>query len=100
MDPFHLGDPYINWNEENAAQELSCNETEENVMSEVQNNLENIQAQLKGQVITLLVSRHDFSIEDAEEAVSDAYDKEPTFWGENAEATALANYLASEDDSE
>jgi hypothetical protein len=68
--------------------------------NETTSNLENIQSTLKGAVTTLLVTEHDFSIDDAEESVNESFESKPELWHENAEAKDLANFLASDDGDE
>lgn len=110
MDPFEIGDPYIEWAEENAAKETEYlyeyNDSDktyavtikEKKMANVVDNFDNIQAKLKGEVTTLLVTQHDFTMDEAEEAVNESFADKPDLWNENAEARDLANFLASEDD--
>lgn len=103
MDPFEVGDPFIEWEELNASLDPSVErfiqEKEEEKMSDVQeNNLANIQSRLKGEVTTLLVTHHDFTIDEAEEAVNASFDEREDLWHENAEAKDLAKFLASDDD--
>lgn len=59
-----------------------------------------IQAVLKGKVTTTLVTDHDFSIEEAEEAVEESMKHDVDIWHENADPEDIANYLASDDDEE
>ncbi len=55
---------------------------------------------LKSEVTGLLVSRHDFTMEEAEETVNEDFEKDASTWNENASADDLANYLASDDNDE
>lgn len=69
-------------------------------MTDAQSNLENIQAKLKGEVTTLLITRHDFTVDEAEDAVTNSFRTNPDGWNENAEAKDLAKDLASGDDDD
>lgn len=100
MDPFEVGDPYVEWNETNAAQELPVNEfelledsfTKGYVMFDI--------SELRDSVVKLLISEHDFLVDDAEETVQDSVSTNPDFWNENADVSDLANSLANDDDDE
>jgi hypothetical protein len=52
--------------------------------------------ELKDAVVKLLVTEHEFLIEDAEEAVAESFSTKPELWNENADAKDLANFLASD----
>jgi hypothetical protein len=69
-------------------------------MSDTQNNLGNIQSVLKGKVTTLLVTEHDFTIDESEELVEESFEEHPEFWTENADAKDLAKSLASDGDDD
>lgn len=55
---------------------------------------------LRVSVINLLVSDHDFLIEEAEAAVENSENSHPEMWNENSDANDLASYLAEESDDE
>lgn len=99
MDPFEVGDPFVEWEELNASLDPQEETIEENPVSDVQeNNLEAIQSKLKGEVTTRLVTHHDFTIDEAEEKVNESFEARPDFWHENADAKDLAKSLADDDD--
>ncbi|MFY3742203.1 MAG: hypothetical protein HMLIMOIP_002667 [Candidatus Nitrosomirales archaeon] len=62
--------------------------------------VQEIQDYLKGRVTTLLVSEHEFLIEDAEEAVKESFASRPELWGENADPNDLAKFLASDENDD
>jgi len=98
LNPFEVGDPFIEWNEEVSARE--DNEFEENAMANVPDmHVETLET-LKDSVVKLLVSKHDFEVEEAEEYVEDSVTKNPDLWHDDAEAEDLAKYLATEDDDD
>lgn len=98
MDIFEYGDPYIEWNEEIAAQE--SNETEGSEMSSVpEMHVETLES-LKAAVVKLLMSDYEFLVDEAEELVENSVDNNPDVWNENAEPADLAKYLASEDEED
>ena len=86
---YEYGDPYVEWQEENSAQE--CNESEE------QENMFDVLV-LNDDVVKLLMSEYDFLLEDAEEAVDESVKTKPDYWNENASAEDLAKSLATDDD--
>jgi hypothetical protein len=57
-------------------------------------------SELSESVINLLVSDHDFLIEEAEAAVDKSTDSNPEMWNENSDANDLASYLADEAEDE
>jgi hypothetical protein len=56
--------------------------------------------ELQESVSKVLIASYDFTIEDAEEAVTDSVADNPDMWNENADAESLAKYLASDGDDE
>lgn len=56
--------------------------------------------ELKETVFKILVSEHDMSTEDAEEAVETSLNSRPELWHENTDPKDLANFLASDDDDD
>lgn len=101
MNPFEVGDPYVEWNETNASQESSVNDSDllTEYFIEEHSKMFDI-SELRDSVVKLLVSEHDFLVDDAEEAVQDSVSKNPDFWNENADASDLANSLADDDSDE
>jgi hypothetical protein len=101
MDPFEIGDPYVEWEEVNAAQEPRVNDTDllTEFFIEEHRNMFDMSA-LRDEVVKILMSNHDFLVNDAEEAVQESVSKNPDFWNENADANDLANVLAEDDDDE
>lgn len=87
-DIFDVGDPYLEWNEEISAREDYNTEEKENMFDV---------SVLKDDVVKILMTRHSFLVDDAEEAVKESFEKNPDMWSENADADQLANYLASDD---
>ncbi len=86
MDPFDYGDPYVEWQEANAALE----EFEgDDVM-----NIED----LKAEVSKILVVKYDYLENVADSTVEEAVKTDPDNWHENSDAEALAEALAEEDD--
>ena len=55
---------------------------------------------LKTEVAKILVTKYDFLTEEAESAVEESVAENTDMWNDNAEASDLANYLASDDDDE
>lgn len=55
---------------------------------------------LKTEVAKLLVTNYDFLTEEADSAVEKSVAENTDMWNDNAEASDLANYLASDDDDE
>lgn len=53
---------------------------------------------LRNNVLSILVAKHDFTFEEAEESVNESVENKPDFWNENADANDLAKMLASDDD--
>lgn len=101
MNPFEIGDPYIEWNEENAAQEFNndFNEIVEERLEEKRMSDVAIK-RLEDAVIKLLVSNHDFDLDEAEEKVETSVVENEDMWNENAVPEDLAKYLASEESDE
>jgi hypothetical protein len=54
-------------------------------------------SKLRDAVLELLMTDHDYLIDDAEEAVNQSVADSPDMWNESAEAKNLANHVASED---
>lgn len=54
--------------------------------------------QLKASVVSKLVSTHGFTMDEAADAVTDAYEKDASEWHENSDVDQLAEYLASDDE--
>jgi len=55
---------------------------------------------LKDEVTKLLMTKHDFSIEDAETKVQGSLYDSANMWNDNADANQLADFLASDDDDD
>jgi len=55
---------------------------------------------MKSEVVKLLVSNYDFTLEEAEESVEDSVKENDEIWNENASAEDLAKYVASDGDDE
>lgn len=53
---------------------------------------------LQSSTINILVSEHDFDVEEAATAVETSVRDNEEMWNENAEPRDLANYLANGDD--
>jgi len=103
MDPFEVGDPYIEWEEGNSSrEEFNDSDPLTEFFIEEHSKMENVEelVTLKDEVVKLLMSNHDFSIEEAEEAVKDSTTSHPDMWNENADAGNLADFLASEDNDD
>ncbi len=56
--------------------------------------------QLVDEVTKILMRDHSFTPEDAEEAISNAYDDDPEMWNDNANPEDLAKYVASDGDTD
>lgn len=52
---------------------------------------------LKDSVTKILINDYDMLIEEAEEKVQESVSSDPDMWNENAEASDLARYLASDE---
>ncbi len=66
----------------------------------MENNEKNIQSVLQGKVNTLLVTKYDFTVDDAGETVDASVFKEPGMWNVNADAEEIAKYLASDENDD
>lgn len=55
---------------------------------------------LKETVIKLLITDHGFTIDEAEESVSESMRLKPELWGENSDPNDLANFLASDENDD
>jgi hypothetical protein len=53
---------------------------------------------LKADVVKILVSEHDFLLDDAADSVEESFKGNNDMWNENASAADLAKYLAAEDE--
>lgn len=96
MDHFDIGDPFVNWNELNDhAEARDINEIEESLKGSEMDTQD-----LRDEVFKILITEHDFSNDDAEEAINDSMKTKPEFWNENADPRDLANALAEEEDDE
>jgi hypothetical protein len=82
---YEYGDPFVEWEEENASREELPTEEEMPSIDE-----------LKETVMKLLQTEFDFTVDDAEEAVTDSVADNPEMWNENADADSLAKFLASD----
>lgn len=96
MNPFDVGDPYIEWGEENASREPNDLLTEYFIKEK--NKM--TQDELKESVIKILVAEYDFTNDDAEETITESISDHPDFWNENAMPESLAKALAENDDDE
>ncbi len=96
MNPFDIGDPYVEWNELNSSLEES-NETEtETVMDMHVETLETF----KNEIVKILVAEHDFSMDDAEETVEESVIKHADMWHAQMDAKSMAEFLASEENGD
>jgi len=96
-NPFDVGDPYIEWAEENASREP---ELAEELFIRENSSMEYVQVMetMKNDVVNLLVAQYDFTIEEAEETVGESASvAHQDMWNENANPADLAKFLASED---
>lgn len=87
FDYSDIGDPYINWNKENSARENPA--TGENEVPSIED--------LKSEVVKLLVSNYDFSIDEAEAEIESS---DADLWHENVDVNEMAKLLASDGDDE
>lgn len=118
MDVFEVGDPYVEWEEENSAKEEYEMDLEEanNIVAgnhgfpglsyarrEDSEYIKEGKAQmqeLKEAVVNKLVTEYDYNLEDAEETVDESVSTEPSLWDEKSDPEELAKFLALDDDSE
>ena len=59
-----------------------------------------ILALIEQEVRKLLVTKYDFTLDDADSLIIDSCNKNPEIWNENAVAEDLAEYLVSDSDDE
>lgn len=55
---------------------------------------------LEEEVTNLLMTKHEYTVEEAEEAIKDSHTADPEMWHDNADSAQLADYLASDDPEE
>lgn len=55
------------------------------------------QEHLEEEVTNLLITKHDYTIEEAEAAIQESVKVDPDKWHENSDSAELASYLASND---
>jgi hypothetical protein len=55
---------------------------------------------LQESVVKVLMSNHDFTVDEAEEAVKDSVSNSRHLWHENSDTEQLATLLASDDDDD
>jgi hypothetical protein len=87
------GDPFIEWNEEISARE-SSNDEREHEVSEFE------VSELRDAVVKLLMTDHEYLVDEAEETVNESVAESPDIWNENAEPAELAKMLAESDEDQ
>ena len=55
---------------------------------------------LKDSVSKILVTTHDFTIDEADEAVEESTTAKPELWNHNSDPNDLAKYLAEDEDED